>query len=114
MRMNQFTVTADEYVTYDFRWPDRRVVAQLEVLSGTPAGFGSLRLVIEGHAADGEPYLEIVSTAPLAALGRVETVVLPRDEDPGAFRPPLARCRLVRDGHLAGRIPRFELNLYGL
>lgn len=109
MRMNQFSVTADEYVTYDFRWPDRRVVAQLEVLSGTPAGFGSLRLVIEGHAAEGELYDEIASSAPLTGLGRVQIVVPPCGEG-----PPLARCRLVREEHLPGRIPRFELNLFGL
>lgn len=110
MLMNQFTVSADEYVTYDFRWPARRVVAQLEVLHGVPTFFDSLQLVIEGHAADGEPYVEIASTAPLKGVGRVQVVVPPPDEDGGAFHPPLARCRLIFTGARA----RFELNLFGL
>lgn len=113
--MTCFTVLADEFVTDDFWLPSRRIVAELEMLSGTPPGAGTLRLVIERRENANEPYRVIARTRVLAGIGKATVIVPTPDADPPVgTRPPLARCRLIRAGHLERRRPRFEINLLGL
>jgi len=104
----------DEYLSYDFFLPSRRIVAELEMLTGTPLGAGSLQLLVERRESAAEPYAAIAKTPVLTGVGKVSAIVpTPEAEPAPGTRPPLARCRLIHADH-EGKRPRFSIDLIGL